>query len=95
MEQIQEVFGLDSVVVRKLLDATFIAEDFEQLTININTSDEKRLASHPYLSNTAARSIVAYRFQHGEFKTMEDLRNIHALDEKTIQKITPYLTLGD
>jgi competence protein ComEA len=95
MEQIQEVFGLDSVVVRKLLDATFIAEDFEQLTININTSDEKRLASHPYLSNTAARSIIAYRFQHGEFKTMEDLRNIHALDEKTIQKITPYLTLGD
>ena len=95
MDQIPEIFGLDSVVVRKLLDATFIAEDFEQVTININTSDEKRLASHPYLTNAAARSIVAYRFQHGEFKTIEDLRNIHALDEKTIQKITPYLTLGD
>ena len=95
MDQIPEVFGLDSVVIRKLLDATFIAEDFEQVTININTSDEKRLASHPYLTNAAARSIVAYRFQHGEFKTIEDLRNIHALDEKTIQKITPYLTLGD
>ena len=95
MEQIPEVFGLDSVVVRKLLDVTFIADDFEQVTINVNTSDEKRLASHPYLSNAAARSIVAYRFQHGEFKTIEDLRNIHALDEKTIQKITPYLTLGD
>ena len=95
LDQIPEVFGLDSVVVRKLLDATFIAEDFRQVTININTSDEKSLAFHPYLTNAAARSIVAYRFQHGEFKTIEELRNIHALDGKTIQKITPYLILGD
>ena len=95
MDQLQEVFGLDSVVVRELLDATFLASDFKPMTINVNTSDEKSLAFHPYLSNTAARSIVAYRFQHGEFKTMGELRNIHALDEKTIQKITPYLTLGD
>jgi DNA uptake protein ComE-like DNA-binding protein len=95
MDQLQEVFGLDSVVVRKVLDATFIASDFQPVTINVNTSDEKRLAFHPYLSNAAARSIVAYRFQHGDFKAMEELRNIHALDEKTIQKITPYLTLGD
>jgi competence protein ComEA len=95
MDQIQEVYGLDSTVVRKLSVESFIAEDYQPVTINVNTSDEKRLASHPYLSNVAARSIVAYRFQHGEFKTIEELRNIHALDEKTIQKITPYLTLGD
>ena len=95
MDQIQEVYGLDSTVVRKLSFESFIADDYQPVTINVNTSDEKRLASHPYLSNAAARSIVAYRFQHGEFKTMEELRNIHALNEKTIQKITPYLTLGD
>lgn len=95
MDQVKEVFGLDSLVVNKLFNASFIEESFQPVTININTSDEKRLASHPYLSNAAARSIVAYRFQHGEFRTIEELRNIHALDEKTIQKITPYLTLGD
>jgi competence protein ComEA len=95
MNQIQEVYGLDSLVIRKLLLESFIAEDYQPVTININTSDEKRLASHPYLSNAAARSIVAYRFQHGEFKSIEEIRNIHALDEKTIQKITPYLILGD
>jgi competence protein ComEA len=95
IDQIQEVYGLDSTVVRKLSLECFIAEEYQPVTINVNTSDEKTLASHPYLSNAAARSIVAYRFQHGEFKTIEELRNIHALDEKTIQKITPYLTLGD
>jgi competence protein ComEA len=95
MDQIREVYGLDSAVVRTLLAESFIAGDYQPVTMNINTSDEKRLASHPYLSNAAARSIVAYRFQHGEFKTIGELRNIHALDEKTIQKITPYLTLGD
>jgi DNA uptake protein ComE-like DNA-binding protein len=95
MDQLHEVFGLDSMAIRGVLAASFVAENFRPVTININTSDEKRLAFHPYLSNTAARSIVAYRFQHGEFKTIGELRNIHALDEKTIQKITPYLTLGD
>ena len=95
MDQIQEVYGLDSTVVRTLLAESFIAGDYQPVTMNINTSDEKRLASHPYLSNAAARSIVAYRFQHGEFKAIVELRNIHALDDKTIQKITPYLTLGD
>ena len=95
MDQLKEVFSLDSVVVRRLFDATFIDSDFQPVTINVNTSDEKRLAFHPYLSNAAARSIVAYRFQHGEFKAIEELRNIHALDAKTIQKITPYLKLGD
>jgi len=94
-DQLKEVYGLDSAVVNKLMKASFIAEDFEPDKININTSDENTLASHPYLTKAAARAIVAYRFQHGEFLGLDDLRKIHALDDKSIQKIAPYLTVGD
>lgn len=95
MEQLREIFGLDSVVVEGLRKVSFVAPDFTPIQLNINTLDEKKLSIHPYLRKTIARSIVAYRFQHGEFKTLDDLRSIHTLDEKTIEKILPYLTVGN
>jgi len=94
-EQLKEVYGLDSAVVNRLIKSSFIAADFEPDKININTSDENTLATHPYLTKAVARAIVAYRFQHGEFLGLDDLRKIHALDDESIQKIAPYLTVGD
>lgn len=95
IDQIFEVYGLDSIVRKRLVNASFVEKDFHPFKININAADENTLAAHPYLKKAVARSIVAYRFQHGEFKVLDDLRNIHALDDKTIQKMTPYLTVGD
>jgi competence protein ComEA len=95
MDQVLEVYGLDSAVVNRLVTACFVENDFQPVKININTADENTLATHPYLKNAAAKSIVAYRFLHGEFKALDDLRKIHALEDNTIQKITPYLTVGD
>jgi competence protein ComEA len=95
MDQVFEVYGLDSTVVNRLVTVSFVEKDFRPFKININTADENTLATHPYLKKAAAKSIVAYRFQHGEFKALDDLRKIHALDDKTIQKIAPYLTMGD
>jgi len=95
MDQVLEIYGLDSAVVNRLIKASFVERDFQPFRINVNTADENTLAAHPYLKKTVAKSIVAYRFQHGEFKALDDLRKIHALDDKTIRKIAPYLTVGD
>jgi competence ComEA-like helix-hairpin-helix protein len=62
-------------------------------TININTADETLLSSHPYFSKKIARAIVSYRFQHGNFKSVDDLGKINLLDAKTIDKIYPYLAV--
>ncbi len=95
MEQVAEIFGLDSTVVNRLSTNSFIASGFTPSQIPVNTAGERILAAHPYLSREAARSIVAYRFQHGRFETMDDLRKIHGMDDKTIRKIAPYLTMDD
>lgn len=94
-DQVREVYGLDSAVVKRLINSSFLEDDFQPFKININTADETAMATHPYITKTVARAIVAYRFQHGEFETLDDLRKIHALDDQTIQKIAPYLTLDD
>jgi competence protein ComEA len=95
MDQLKEVYGLDSTIVNRLAKQAFIAHDFNPFKININTIGEKELAIHPYLSNKEARAIVAYRFQHGEFKALTDIENILGVEAETIRKIAPYLKFND
>lgn len=90
-DQVAEIYGLDSVVVNRLLKSSFLAENFNPRRININKATERELSVHPYLSGSAAKGIVSYRFQHGDLGSVQDLRKIPVLDDKTIQKITPYL----
>ena len=90
-DQLTEIYGLDSAVVNRLLKSSFLEENFSPRRISVNTATEKELSIHPYLSVSVAKAIVSYRFQHGDFKSVEDLRKIPMLDGKTIQKITPYL----
>lgn len=89
--QLYEVYGLDSAVVKRLLEVSYIADEFQPRKLNVNTIDERGLSVHPYLSGSVARAIVAYRFQHGEFRAADDLRNIPILKEAIIRKIEPYL----
>jgi competence ComEA-like helix-hairpin-helix protein len=90
--QLNEVYGLDSTVVRRLAATCFINAEFEVRKLNINILDEVELSGHPYLSRSEAKAIVAYRFQHGNYPTIQDIRKILSIEEKTFRKIEPYLT---
>jgi competence protein ComEA len=91
--QLNEVYGLDSTTVQKLLSASFLEQGFEPHKINVNTVDEQVLSSHPYFSKKLARAIVTYRFQHGKYQSVDDLRKIELLDTKTAERIYPYITV--
>jgi len=91
MEQLSEVYGLDSTVINRLLERSFLSKDFQPKKININTATEQELDAHPYITKTLANAIAAYRFQHGNFKAVDDLRNLHIMKENTSEKISPYL----
>lgn len=91
-QQLYEVWGLDSIVVNRLVQSSFIDLHFNPTTLKVNKATEKELATHPYLSKTIAKSIVTYRFQHGKFSSPSDLEKLQTLDMRTIQKIAPYLS---
>jgi competence protein ComEA len=94
-EQISEVYGLDSLVVKKLRDRSFIAKDFEPVRININNADEKTLSSHPYISKSVAKAIVSYRYQHGNFTDVNDLKKLFTTTPLNAEKLIPYVTVED
>jgi len=94
MNQLKEVYGLDSLVINRLSENSAIQNEFQPKKININAASEKQLSSHPYL-NKVAKAIVSYRFQHGNFRAVEDIRNAGIMDEKSIQRVIPYLKVNE
>jgi DNA uptake protein ComE-like DNA-binding protein len=92
-KQLEEIYGLDSSLVLILKEKTFIEQGFSPRKIKINSATLDELKIHPYLRYKLAQLIISYRNQHGEFKDLNDLKNIKALSEKDFNKIIPYLEL--
>lgn len=94
-QQLFEVYGLDSLVVKRLLESSFIESDFEPRQININIADEHGLSRHPYIDARLARVLVAYRFQHGDFRAVSDIKKLPVLNAEEIDRLLPYLKVKD
>lgn len=92
-KQVYEVYGLDSAVVNSIRQKSFISNAFEPRVIDLNSAPEKELASHPYIGKAAARWIITYRFQHGEFKDVESLKKIVQINAETFERMKPYLSV--
>lgn len=94
MQQLQEVYGLDSVVINQLEKKYFVNPDFKPRKIILNQASEKELSSHPYIKYPLAKAITTYRFQHGNFNALEEVKKIALVDETFYNKILPYLSLN-
>lgn len=88
--QFSEIFGLDSLALSELNQYARIQSPVRK--ININTATAEELGQHAYLRNKKINAVmINYRTQHGPFQSLEDLKKVRVLDEKTIEKIGPYL----
>ena len=89
--QVKEVFGLDSIVLDEILKfGTVNNPSLKKIKINEVTNEEFK---HYYIRPYIAKSIIAYRQQHGNFTSKKDFEPIKLLDVKTLDKIFPYFEL--
>jgi competence protein ComEA len=89
-EQLKEVYGIDDLKYGEIkdhvkVDATHIRK------ININTITFDKLRLMPYLNYKQVNAIIEYRKQHGDYTSINDLKNIAIIDEDILRKIEPYL----
>jgi DNA uptake protein ComE-like DNA-binding protein len=94
-EQLNEVYGLDSLVVKRLLKVSFIKPDFVPVKIDVNRADETQLSAHPYVSHRMARAFVTFRYQHGDFHDVNDIKKLSNIAEEEIARLLPYLKVTD
>jgi competence protein ComEA len=62
--------------------------------ININTANAEDLVTLKGIGAKKAEAIVAYRTQHGNFKTVDELSNVKGINAKTIQNNHDRLSVG-
>ncbi|MDO8473303.1 MAG: helix-hairpin-helix domain-containing protein [Dehalococcoidia bacterium] len=63
--------------------------------VNLNRAEPWLLESVPGVGPSTASAIVAYRDQHGPFRMVQDLLAVKGIGEITLQRIAPYVTVGE
>lgn len=92
-EQLSEVFGLKDSLI-KLIAEKVVVDAGKIRKLNINKADKDALKNHPYIRYKIADAIINYRSQHGDFTTIDQLKNIVLIDEITFKKLKLYLTVN-
>jgi len=90
LSQLNEVYGLDSLVVGRVARQFEVKAGYEPRKINLLAATLEELATHPYINRRQAQAIIAYRLQHG-IDSLGQLRNLPQLDDPWFDKIAPYL----
>ena len=62
--------------------------------ININLASQSELMDLPGIGAVLASRIVDYRRQHGDFRRIEDIRNVSGIGEKRYEAIQDKITVG-
>ncbi len=60
--------------------------------VNINTAGQEELQTVPGIGEVKAKAILAYREEHGEFSSVEEIQQVPGIKGKTYEKIKNYIS---
>lgn len=78
VERLKRLFVLDTLLVRRH---------------PVNTVTAEELGPHPYAGWKVARAMVAYRKQHGPFRSIPEIRGCALVTDSVYRRLAPYLVL--
>jgi DNA uptake protein ComE-like DNA-binding protein len=89
LNQLTEIWGFDEDILYDLQGKIRVdASKAKQL--NLNNVDLETLKQHPYYKFKLSQAIINYRLQHGNFKSMIDLKNIRIVNDSIFKLISIY-----
>lgn len=68
-------------------------EEKSNSKISINQANVEELTSLSGIGEKKANDIIEYRNQNGNFKTIEDLKNVNGIGDALFEKIKDYITI--
>jgi DNA uptake protein ComE-like DNA-binding protein len=90
LEQLKEVYGLPDSTLHNIAPYLKLTTPvYRKLHINKAAPDA---LSHPYLTRKQAESLVRYRQNHGDFKTINDIKLTGVFSESNLEKLRPYIS---
>ncbi len=61
--------------------------------VNINKADKTKLTSISGIGDAKANAIIKYREENGNFKTIEDIKQVSGISDSLYEKIKDYITV--
>ena len=65
--------------------------DTSNIKININKANITELQQIPGIGESKAKSIIEYREKNGDYKTIEDIKNVTGIGDSLYEKIKEYI----
>jgi DNA uptake protein ComE-like DNA-binding protein len=92
MQQVKETYGMTDSIFASILPFVQVLPTTVK-KLNINVASDFELNAHPYIDKRLSKAITIYRSQHGNYKSVNELKNIVFLTDEILQKILPYLSV--
>lgn len=97
----KEINNHDLIIIRNINDVNIdveaenneVNEESDDGKISINDSDISKLKEIPGIGEVKANSIISYREKNNGFKSIEELKNVDGIGEKTFEKIKDSIKL--
>ena len=97
----KEVKNHELVIIRNINDMSNVEEHDNIIEIeedndgvvSINDADLSKLKEIPGIGDVKANAIIMYREKNGGFKSIEELKNVDGIGEKTFEKIKDSIKL--
>ena len=90
-EQLFEVWGLDELMVNKILSTFSIKNKPIIKKVNINTASFKEVLSNPYIDYELCIQIFDYKDEVAELQSISEIKNIEGFPIKKYNRIVLYL----
>lgn len=84
-----------TILITSLVFSLFASSAVLAEMVNINKADTAALDKLSGIGEKKAEAIVAYRTAHGEFKTLEALKDVSGIGDKIFDKIKGDIALSD
>ena len=79
-----------------IVSAFFLAANVAWAEVNINTASATELAQElKNVGPSKAAAIIEYRKMHGNFKSVDELVEVHGIGESTLEMNRAVITLED
>ncbi len=63
------------------------------VTVHVNTAGEEELQNLPGIGPAKAKAIIQYREENGPFRSVDDLKKVSGIGDKSLEKIRPAATV--
>src|SRR5258706_639823 len=91
VNQLREVYGIDSAAYAEIAEQGFIKDVSNISKININTATSEQMSKHPYIRKKLAEIIVRYRNQNGNYSDIAAIKKMPLVNDSLYFKLAPYL----